>query len=90
MVARDTWKRSMIWASGFPFVNGAKYLLSQILWVGSHTCIVSPSSHFQQIVCVHKLPLQRRAKRLNHINSSFLDREVDTRNAETIPAHPER
>ena len=34
--------------------------------------------------------LQRRAKRLNHINSSFLAQEEDTRNAETIPAHPER
>jgi hypothetical protein len=31
MVARDTWKRSMIWAWDFTRVNGAKYLLSQIL-----------------------------------------------------------
>ena len=34
--------------------------------------------------------LQRRAKRLNHINSSFLGGEEDNRNAETIPVHPER
>ena len=34
--------------------------------------------------------LQRRAKRLNHINSSFLAQEGDTRNAETILVHPER
>jgi len=34
--------------------------------------------------------LQRRAKRLSHITSSFPDQEEDTRNAETIPAHPER
>jgi AraC-like DNA-binding protein len=36
-----------------------------------------------------RLMLQRRAKRLSHINSSFLDQEEDTRNAETIPVHPE-
>jgi hypothetical protein len=34
--------------------------------------------------------LQRRAKRLSHITSSFPDQEEDTRNAETTPAHPER
>ena len=32
--------------------------------------------------------LQRRAKRLNHINSSFLAQEEDTRNAELLPGIP--
>ena len=44
----------------------------------------------QQTVFQGGVPLQRRAKRLNHINSSFLAQEEDSRNAETIPAHPER
>ena len=34
--------------SGDPFVNCAKHLLSQILWIGSHTSILSPGSIFLQ------------------------------------------
>jgi hypothetical protein len=34
--------------------------------------------------------LQRCAKQLSHITSSFPEQEEDTRNAETTPAHPER
>jgi hypothetical protein len=42
--------------SGDSFVNCAKHLLSQILWIGSHTPILSPGSIFLQAL-VHKLPL---------------------------------
>jgi len=37
-----------------------------------------------------QLDLQRCAKQLSHITSSFHEQEEDTRNAETTPAHPER
>ncbi len=50
--------------SGDSFVNCAKHLLSQILWIGSHTPILSPGSIFLQAL-VHKLPLQRCAKALS-------------------------
>ena len=42
--------------SGDPFVNCAKHLLSQILWIGSHSPILSPGSSFLQAL-VNKLPI---------------------------------
>src|SRR5256885_7304943 len=55
--------------SGDPFVNCAKHLLSHILWIGSHTPILSPGSSFLQAL-VNKLPLQRYAEVLSHPSAS--------------------
>ena len=51
-------------------------------------CGLEKQSHVSQKTDDNEI-LQRRAKRLNHINSSFLAQEEGTRNAETTPAHPE-
>src|SRR5690348_17282410 len=55
--------------SGDPFVNGAKHLLFQILWIGSHASILSPGSRFLQAL-VHKLPLGGLLLRLLILSAS--------------------
>ena len=52
--------------AGYPFVNGAKDLLSHLLRICSHASIVSPGSFFLQATGVNKVPLERCTEVLSY------------------------